>query len=541
MGDPEFRSDEQVLVRTMGIHVKSIPFEGILTSRRIILTDRSKNILPPKEISLATIKSVETGENATGDQILTLSVMAKTGETRQMILTFSRQEGGSRARDEWARIIRDSTSTSFEQVIRKVIPGADQAQKRARPSAPPRIEVVSTPEPQQAETPRTTPVRRVAGGGSPARRIIETMETTPPVAAPAVREFDASSLGENVFCTRCGNPVSADSAFCNRCGSPIGVPASAALHPAPRQPAAPPAAVPRAAAPDDQLRQSLAWDEEPEAEPSPGSRGPAAKPAARKPAGKGFLSGLFGPKKQRVTPPARAQPDAAGTPVPPAKPRKSRSFLPGKKTLIAIGAVIVVILIVAVGALVVYPMLNNGSPSAVSSSSSGASGGSSSGSSTPSSGTLTNTGVASITVKETIAPTVPVTGVFVHVNYIGSWKGTYGMPSDIQTAINSGDRYMEVLNATGPITAAFQKLDSSAKHALTVDIYKNGAVLATGTTSDAFGKVTVSADTGGAAPASSATATSAATGNTTVKTIPATTAAAVKTTAPAANTTTTAH
>ncbi len=163
MGDPEFRNDEQVLARTMGILVKSIPFEGILTSRRIVLVDRAKNILPPKEISLATIKTVETGENATGDQTLTLSVMARTGETRQMILTFTLPEKGNRARerDEWARIIRESTSTSFEQVIRKVIPGADQAQKKARPSAPPRIEVVHTQTPQQTETPRAAPVRRI--------------------------------------------------------------------------------------------------------------------------------------------------------------------------------------------------------------------------------------------------------------------------------------------------------------------------------------------------------------------------------------------
>ncbi|MFA5416227.1 MAG: hypothetical protein WC295_12085, partial [Methanoregula sp.] len=32
--DPALRSDEIVLVRTQGVYVKSIPFEGILTDRR---------------------------------------------------------------------------------------------------------------------------------------------------------------------------------------------------------------------------------------------------------------------------------------------------------------------------------------------------------------------------------------------------------------------------------------------------------------------------------------------------------------------------
>ncbi len=107
MGDPELRSDESVLLRTQGIFVKSIPFEGILTNKRIILVDRVTNILPQKEIPLVTIKDFQAGENAIRDQIITLSVLAKTGETRQMILTFSRQAGGNRIkeRDEWMKVL----------------------------------------------------------------------------------------------------------------------------------------------------------------------------------------------------------------------------------------------------------------------------------------------------------------------------------------------------------------------------------------------------------------------------------------------------
>ena len=132
MGDPELRSDESVLLRTQGIFVKSIPFEGILTNKRIILVDRATNLLPQKEIPLVTLKDFQAGENAIRDQIIILSVMAKTGETRQMILTFSRQTGGTRIkeRDDWMRVLKENTSSSFEQVIRKVMPGIGQSSKK---------------------------------------------------------------------------------------------------------------------------------------------------------------------------------------------------------------------------------------------------------------------------------------------------------------------------------------------------------------------------------------------------------------------------
>ena len=48
------------------------------------------------------------------------------------------------------------------------------------------------------------------------------------------------------------------------------------------------------------------------------------------------------------------------------------------------------------------------------------------------------------------------------------------MPSDLQTRTDSGARYYEVVNATGQVTAVFEKKDNSTKHDLTVEIYKNG-------------------------------------------------------------------
>ena len=528
MGEPEIPTDEKILMRSQGVHVKSIPFEGILTNRRIILVDRAKNLLPPKEIPLATIRDVETGENAIRDLTLTISIMAKTGETRQMILTFSRQEGGNplRDRDAWARLIRESRSTSFERVIRNVIPGVDPAQHLAEPAAQNPTGARPT---MMAEG--VHPINKIlgvdpAGSRSPAR--------SPPLATPSPA---APATGEMVFCTRCGNKVSADSAFCNKCGSPIIVPAAitrpavapvSQQAPASHSPAEPVRTLPA----DVPHHQSTGRDNGRDQAPPPA---PASRQAARKPEKKGFLSRLFSPRKRSVPPVKAAAHVPASSPV---QKKRRGSLMPGKKALVAGIVVLVVIVALVVAAVFVYPMLTSGtntgtSDTTSSSVSSTPTSSGSTGSSATTSAVLSNTGVASITVKETPAIAIPQTGVQVHISYIAGWTGSYGMPDDLQQITNSGERVYEVLNATGTIQASITKQDTS-KHTLTVEIYKNGQLLASGNTSDASGKVTVTTNVGAAA--SAAPSPTANAGNLPAAT---TTAAvtAVKTTAPAASTT----
>jgi len=454
MGDPELYRGEQVLLRTPGVYIKSIPFEGILTNMRIILVDRAKNILPTKEVAYEMIQEAEIGANAIGDYILTLTVQTATGENRQMILTFSQREGGDRLRDrdEWVRIIQD---------------GVSAARSAASYQAPP--------------APQRVPAKRVA---EPEEEYVRP--------APVAPQEPASSSPGIVFCSKCGNRVLAGSAFCNKCGSPIVAPAQPARQapppvqapvyeqPAPRVPAE----APRAAQPQ-----------------SPRPAAPVQKPAAKK---KGFLSGLFGGRKKQAAPAPR--------PAAPA-PRPRRSRLPGKKVLLAGVAVIVIIAVLAVGALVVLPMISSGLFEGDGSSSGSSMGSLFGDSGSASSGTLTNTGVASITVKETTAPTVPVTGVWVLMDYIGSYSGKYGMTSDLQTLDSSGSRLFEIVNATGTIQVVAEKKDSSTKHELTASIYKDGKLLKSGSTKDSYGKVSISADTG--ISAVSAATTTAAAGNTT--------------------------
>ncbi len=493
MSDPELRSDETVLVRTPGVYVKSIPFEGIITNKRILLIDRAKNLLPPKEIPLVTIKDIDGGENAIRDPVVTVTVITRTGETRQMILTFARTAGGNRSkeRDEWVKTLKENVSSSFEQVINK---GTQPIAAHHLP-------------------------KKEAEMIHPVKRIIENAPSRAPVPA---REPAPPAPGFGVFCTRCGNKVPEGSGFCNRCGSAIiqpggTSPAAPAPQPAvpdyraPVQrpverespPVAPPQARPPVKAPVDYQisippeppvqktaprTYSPLYDNPPEpvaASPRPAQPGTSSQ---QKRAKKGLIARLFSPKENSQTPLNRAPVHGAASP--PKKPR-SPMRMPGKKVFIALGIVILLVIIAVVG-VVVYPMISSGSSEA--------------GNETSPSGapvTATPTPAASstpspsgtIVIRETTpAPAVPATGVYVHVAYIGSWKGTYGMSSDLQKADLSGDRFLEVLNATGSIQANFEKLDGSTKHPLVVEIYKNGGLLKNGTSSAAYGKVTISAD-----------------------------------------------
>jgi hypothetical protein len=495
MGEPDFSSDEQVFLRTQGIHVKSIPFEGILTNRRIILVDRLKNILPTKDIPLATIQQVETGENAIGDHVLTVTVMAGSGQTRQMVLTFSHTQGGNRARerDEWARILQESISAPYDQV-----------QKRAAPSTQPRFEVVNSPVSSQTGATRKVPVKRVVE--------TDAYEQPAPTPAPAARQPEMQSTGETVFCTRCGNRVSSESVFCNRCGTPIVAPVLA-QRPAPQRQYVPPVTEPvyeqpaaripqeppRAAIPPVQPRQSAGY-EVPPVERAPEPRRPAAP--APKPAKKGIFARLFSSGGKKPEAPKQQ------APAPERKPR--RSLMPGKKVMIAGIVVVVLIAVIGIGAVFVYPMLASGSLGSISLPG---------GSSSSSTGTVSAATADSIKVVETTAPTIPTEGVWISIDYIGSYRGTYGMTSDLQSLENSGARLYEVVNATGLVKVLVEKKDSSTKHALTAGIYKDGKLLKSDSTSNSYGSVSISSDVGGSTAVTSvATTAGNKTANSTVTT-----------------------
>lgn len=488
MDDPELRSDETILVRTQGIHVKSISFEGILTNRRIILIDRAKNLLPPKEIPLATIQEAEPGENAIREQTLVLSVTGKTGDVRQMILTFSRVGGAGRnkERDEWVRYIRQHILLSAKEPSPRAAPVFYEEPPVRESPAPVRIPVQAVPQP----------------------------------AAPA-----APDIVFGTFCTKCGNKVPEGSGFCNRCGARIvTVPEEA---PAPAAPAAPPeTAAPvgrkerpidrdiltiepliersEESAPRDPLRSVTPTPSPtqpaPAAAPAPAmpetvqppvmpSRTAAAQPQGRaataaKPraAGRRFIPRLFSPKELPPTPLVpESMPTAPSMPPSPRKPRNNRM-------IVMIVAVVLVIAIAAVAVMFVLPKLGSGTTPGTDA---GVPAATPTATAKPSAVTTTS---GTVVVATPTPVTVPATGVVVYVNYIGGWKGIYGPTDSQQKATNSGERIYTLENVNGNVDASFWKLDGS-NHEIVVKIYKDGKELTSGVTSARYGKVTLSVDT----------------------------------------------
>jgi hypothetical protein len=503
MGDPELRSDESVILRTEGIFVKSIPFEGILTNKRIILVDRVKNLLPQKEIPLVTIRDVEVGENAIRDQIISLFVLSKTGETRQMILTFSRQTGGNRIRerDAWAKALKENISSSFEQVIRKVVPGRGQSVKKPEPTVQPRIDVSAPQAPPASPPTKSIPQKKTER--HPPVKVAEISRAVTP-SSLGIKGSGAPVSGFGTYCSRCGNRVPEGSGFCNRCGSPIVVPggmhAAGAAEKMPKPSTQQPASgtiqlaitdiQPTGPSPDRSacLMNADFLQEAPEEEEA----------ASQEPASFTPANGISNQESDSTPLPAEEEsgssmPDitaaqvsdsislAGELPVP-RNPRPVLRIRPARHTIYALVAIFLIIAAI-LGGFFIYPLLLKGGQVAANTTTlpttiPG----------TPSSGNI-------IAPKVIAVVTVPPEGIYVHIKYLGSFKGTYGIPSDLKTVTNSGDRFYPVENATAIVQASFAKLDSSTRQTLLVEVFKDGRVLTSGNTTAGFGKVTLSVDT----------------------------------------------
>jgi hypothetical protein len=112
-----------------------------------------------------------------------------------------------------------------------------------------------------------------------------------------------------------------------------------------------------------------------------------------------------------------------------------------------------------------------------------------SGSSAPSA--PVSAGINPETIKEAPTSAVPVTGAFVRVSYIGGFAGTYGINGEMVSVQNSGDRVFPLNATTGTVSATFHKEDSSTRHEIVVEIYKDGKALTFGKNSSAYGLVSI--------------------------------------------------
>jgi hypothetical protein len=500
---PELYNDERVVLQAQNVKVKSVVFEIVLTTRRLVLIDTKKNSIPPQEINLATLKDVESGENAIRDPTITISIITISGNTRQMVLTFSKTSGGERRRecDDWVRALRQNvTSTIYHPVTQAAAPRDTEPAPAAKPSAAPVTHRIEAAESQP-------PKKRI----EIARPMKKIVEPAPVMPVP----IETSSLPTGSFCNRCGNRVPPESVFCNRCGTPVSPDAGPVSQP---EEAAVPVQQPVPLVPQVQITQPAAVaenkdsrieevihtieplieDSVPRTAPAPlipakqvhyTPAGETAEPAGQaQPAG---TSEFFdaAPKPSEVqwpvlsnsgmpdagaapdVPPAPATPPAVES-LPPSAPKRRISF-----TLIAILAIVV--LAVIAGAYI-FMQGQAGTPGITPTPTI-----------TPPVTTIPHTKVT--TIATTVIPIttqqpettpfipIPASGVWVKVSYPNTYKGTLGTPGSVREVVDTGEHFYQISTSNGPVVVSIQK-DDGTSSMLSIDVYKDGDLMKHGDT-----------------------------------------------------------
>ena len=201
MGYPDLKSDESIVLTAQLVKVKSVPFELVLTNRRLIIIDSEKNAVPTQQIPLVTIRNVMAGENAIRDPVITLTVLTDTADTREVALTFARQTPGERRReaDEWVKVLKryvaDTVSHPADMVTDTQVPGNTRQDHTGTSGIKKKIEI-------------SRPIKKIT---------VDTSHLPP-------KPVETTSLPEGSFCGRCGNRIPPGSTFCNRCGTKVVVP-----------------------------------------------------------------------------------------------------------------------------------------------------------------------------------------------------------------------------------------------------------------------------------------------------------------------------
>jgi hypothetical protein len=502
---PELYSDERVVLQAQNVKVKSVSFEVVLTTRRLVLIDTKKNSIPPQEINLATLKDVESGENAIRDPTITISIITISGNTRQMVLTFSKTSGGERRREceEWVRALRQNiTSTIYHPVTQVPAPRDSEPAPAVQPpasqppaSAPHRIEVTSTPPPK-----KRIEIAR------PMKKIVE--------AAPAMPvPVETTSLPTGSFCNRCGNRVPPESAFCNRCGTPVVqdtgsvyLPPEEAAVPQ-QQPAAavhqvqippPPAsftAIEKKERPIEEVIHSI--------EPLIEDSVPRTTPAPLVPTKQVHYTpsvdfeepaGQIPQAADVQTPDAAAQPGEVQWPVlsksgipdttttpqaAPVAPQAPGSLLstppPPRKISFTLLAVLAIVVIAIIAGAFVFTQGQTGTPAVTP---------------TPQAtlpaatvspttvATAATTVVPASTPQQAATPSalIPASGVWVKVTSSGKFTGAVGTPGRLRDVADSGDHFYQISTSDGPVVVSIQKSEGSTA-GLAVDIYKDGILM----------------------------------------------------------------
>ncbi len=497
MGYPDLKSDESIVLTAQHVKVKSVPFELVLTNRRLIIIDSEKNVVPTQQIPLITIRNVIIGENAIRDPVITLTILTDTADTRELALTFAMQTGGERRREagEWVK------------ALKKYIAEASSYPVDMMPASQPAV------QPPRQDYAGSSGIKKKIEVSRPIKKIVVDTDHLPP------KPVETSTLPEGTFCSRCGNRIPPGSTFCNRCGTMV-VTAEAAEAPAPAAaapeqittvPVAAPVSGDRKSRPIEQIIHSIEpliedsvpragpMDAVPEPEgalapqiphaatettPAEQPAVPATPAASETPATESAASAAApAPSGETAAPAATGEPAPS---IPPVVPLPPIPEAPKKKRfgILPIAIIVIVIIAVAIGGFMV--LKNGQSPS------------------TPAvTTTVPTTMITTIhtTVPTTVATTavtttvpttaallVPQNGIWAEVIYDKTYTGQVGTPGSKVTVTDTGDHFYIIPTKDGVVDITLTKTDGTGDE-LKVIVYSAGEVVKTASTTTPKGTI----------------------------------------------------
>jgi hypothetical protein len=466
MGYPDLKSDESIVLTAQHVKVKSVPFELVLTNRRLIIIDSEKNVVPTQQIQLFTIRNVMASENAIRDPVITLTILTDTADTREMALTFVRQTAGERRReaDEWVKSLRRYIALSAAQP-------ADMG--------------MDTPAPAETrqEHAGATGIKKKIEIAGPIKKIMVDTSHMPP------RPIETTSLPEGSFCGRCGNRIPPGSTFCNRCGTKVTspadvVPAPVTVPQAATAPVATAGSGDRKGRPLEEIIHSiepLIADSVPRTETAAAIPEPAAAPPAE--AAPATPADAFAAAAAAVAATGQDAPNIP--PVPPLPPVPAAPRKKSRKILAAAIIIIVILAVVAGGFVVmstlhkttvVTPVVTTVPTTAIP---------------TP---TATPTAVPVTVVTTAAVPTtpqvlIPQTGVWAEITYDKTYTGVVGAPGNQQQVTDTGDHFYRIpTTSDGGVALSVQKSDGSGD-LMKATVYNNGAVVKTSSVTGPYGSI----------------------------------------------------
>ncbi|MFA5330847.1 MAG: hypothetical protein WC342_00565 [Methanoregula sp.] len=533
---PALNPGEEWLVRSSDVYIKSAPYAAFLTTSRIIIRSAGKKAQPDSVLFRESVVRVHAATSEFGEPVLTIETRDRAGNMRKIVLTFSGRAGSTRIheRDQWARIIsehpgpdqapapEECSRHAISRTSEKAIAYDDRKltfHDGIHHHSATRQSVSSPGDAKTRENPDNHPPRDFPGSGPGDRScrikkpeiLVQDPSCVPKKSRdlPVITKVDepdkgsgklpepAGSHEDDPVCRQCGKTLFARSRFCSYCGTPVTVSGTGT-----------------------QTRSGVMAARPAEKISAASRTGPVKSPAIRfidppgrmpVPAGPDFYGHAGEFREFSGKCPAGSAGSCKRTTA------VSHSFTGYRKIAAVLVLLCAVVVIVAVGGLYQYFPVVGGNSTGVSTASPAPLQknavtvpvttlplSSPSGISAGATGLPTITTIAISSGTEAQSNSDPLSqdlnfivsckcGVYVRVVSAGSWSGTYGLDGDMRTASYSGEKIFQIENAQGAVSASFQKEDSSAQD-LSVQIYNNGNLVASGSSSDSNGSVSITAD-----------------------------------------------